>query len=131
AVRSFIAGDQGSGVASLVTLQLQGLVSADENGPVRCTNPPDLTRFKTVVDKKSTVSGVPFTITPPTTDANVYMDEFLRALDQKMSGIGIFGASPHHPPFVSLDNEPELWNSTHLEVQGHTAVTSDNYITKT
>jgi len=32
---------------------------------------------------------------------------------------------------VSLDNEPELWNSTHLEVQGHTAVTSDAYITKT
>ncbi len=131
AVRSFIAGDQGSGVASLVTLQLQGLVSADENGPVSVTNPPDLTRFKTVVDKKSTVSGVPFTITPPTTDANVYMDEFLRALDQKFSGMGIFGASPTHPTFVSLDNEPELWNSTHLEVQGHTAVTSDNYITKT
>jgi hypothetical protein len=30
-----------------------------------------------------------------------------------------------------LDNEPELWNSTHLEVQGHNPVTSDNYITKT
>jgi len=131
AVRSFIAGDQGSGVASLVTLQLQGLVSADENGPVGVANPPDLTRFKTVVDKKSTVSGVPFTITPPTTDANVYMDEFLQALDQKFSGMGIFGASPTHPTFVSLDNEPELWNSTHLEVQGHTAVTSDHYITKT
>jgi mannan endo-1,4-beta-mannosidase len=32
---------------------------------------------------------------------------------------------------VELDNEPELWNTTHLEVQGATAVTSDNYITKT
>jgi fibronectin type 3 domain-containing protein len=131
AVRTFIAGDQSKGVASLVTLQLEGLVSADESGPVSVASPPDLTRFKTVVDKKSTVSNVPFTITPPTTDANVYMDEFVWALDQKFFGMGIFGASPTHPTFISLDNEPELWNSTHLEVQGSTAVTSDSYITKT
>ena len=129
AVRGFIAQDQAGGLASLITVQLQGLVSADESGPVSTTNPPDLTRFKTVVDKKSTASATPFTITPPTSDANVYMDEFVWALDQKLPGI--FGANPTHPTFVSLDNEPELWNSTHLEIQGHTAVTSDNYITKT
>lgn len=131
AVRSFIAVDQANGLASLITLQLQGLVSADENGPVSVTSPPDLTRFKQVVDKKSTASAAPFTITPPPSDANVYMDEFLWALDQKFPGIGIFGSNPTHPTFVNLDNEPELWNSTHLEVQGSTPVTSDNYITKT
>ena len=125
AVGSFIAADQGQGLASLVTLQLQGLVSADENGPVSVTSPPDLTRFKTVVDKK----GSTFTAMPPTTDASVYMDEFVWALDQKLPGI--FGANPTHPTFLSLDNEPELWNSTHLEVQGHNPVTSDDYITKT
>jgi fibronectin type 3 domain-containing protein len=129
AVRGFIAQDQGAGIASLVTVQLQGLVSADENGPVSVANPPDLTRFKQVVDKKSTASAVPFTVTPVTSDANVYMDEFVWALDQKLPGI--FGASPAHPTFLSLDNEPELWNSTHLEVQGHNPVTSDNYIAKT
>ena len=129
AVRSFIAGDQASGTAGLVTFQLQGLVSADENGPVSVANPPDLTRFKRVVNKKSTLSSVPFTVTPDTTDAYVYMDEFLWALDQRLPGI--FGANPAHPTFVSLDNEPELWNSTHLEVQGRTPVTSDNYIAKT
>ena len=125
AVRSFIAADQGQGLASLVTVQLQGLVSADENGPVSVTSPPDLTRFKTVVDKK----GSTFTAMPPTTDANVYMDEFVWALDQKLPGI--FGANPTHPTFLSLDNEPELWNSTHLEVQGRNPITSDDYITKT
>src|SRR5467141_2843340 len=130
AVRSFIAGDQAKGVASLVTFQLQGLVSADENGPVSVTNPPDLTRFKYVVGKKSTVSGVPFTSTPDKADANVYMDDFLWALNQKLPG-SIFAAGAKLPTFVSLDNEPELWNSTHLEVQGHNAITSDNYITKT
>ena len=77
----------------------------------------------------ASASAAPFTITPPTTDANVYMDEFVWALNQKLPGI--FGASPTHPTFIDLDNEPELWNSTHLEVQGPNPVTSDNYITKT
>jgi hypothetical protein len=133
AVRGFIAGDQSSGMASLVTVQMQGLVSADENGPVSVANPPDLSRFRPVVDKKSTVSLAPFTATPPpaNTDNNVYMDEFVWALDQKFPGMGIFGPNATHPTFVSLDNEPELWNSTHLEVQGPNPIASDAYITKT
>ena len=136
AVRSFIAADQASGLASLFTVQLQGYVSADEAGPVDVTQPLATRlaqRFRPVVDKKSTASNAPFTTTPPpaSTDANVYMDEFVWALDQKFSGMGIFGASPTHATFVSLDNEPELWNSTHLEVQGPNPVTSDAYITKT
>jgi hypothetical protein len=131
AVRSFIAADQSLGMASVITVQLQGLVAGDESGPVSVANPPDMTRFKTAVDMKSTVSSVPFTITPPTTDAYVFMDEFLWTLDQKFTGHGIFGASPALPTFVSLDNEPELWNSTHLEVQGPNPVSSDNYIAKT
>ncbi|MES1190946.1 MAG: glycoside hydrolase family 44 protein [Steroidobacter sp.] len=129
--RDFIAKDHTAGIASLMTVQMQGLVSADANGPVSIANPPDMTRFKTVVEKKSTVTSTPFTVTPPTTDANVYMDEFLWALDQKFSGQGIFSAASSTPTFVSLDNEPELWNSTHLEVQGSTSVSSDTYISKT
>jgi hypothetical protein len=131
AIRSVIAADQALGMASVMTVQLQGLVAGDENGPVNINNPPDMTRFKTVVDMKSTVSGAPFTLNPPTTDAYVFMDEFLWAMDQKFTGLGIFGASPTLPTFVSLDNEPELWNSTHLEVQGPNPVSSDNYIAKT
>ena len=116
AVRGFIAQDQGASMASLITVQLQGLWPETKAAPSASASPPDLTRFKTVVDKKSTVSAVPFTITPPTTDANVYMDELVWALDQKLPGI--FGTNPAHPAFLSLDNEPELWNSTHLEIQG-------------
>src|SRR5262249_22879358 len=100
AVRGFIAQDQNNGLASLVTVQMQGLVSADESGPVSLSNPPDLSRFKTVVDKKSTVSATAFTVTPPTGDANVYMDEFVWALNQKLPGI--FGANPAHPTFINL-----------------------------
>jgi len=130
AVRSFVAGDQGAGLASLVTFQLQGYVSADESGAV--LRPfPNLTRFKQVIEKKSTKDTSPFTTTPPTTDAYVYMDEFAWALDQKFSGQGIFGGSPAHPTFISLDNEPDLWNSTHEEVQGSTNISSSNFIAKT
>jgi fibronectin type 3 domain-containing protein len=132
AVRSFIAGDQADGMASLVTFQMQGLVAGDENGPVSVANPPDLSRFKQVVFMKSTQSSAPFTLNPPTTDNYVYADEFIWALDQKFSGQSIFGTNPTtHPVFAQLDNEPELWNSTHLEVQGPNPVTSDNYISKT
>lgn len=129
AVRTFVAADQSLGMASVMTVQLQGLVSADESGPVSTSNPPDLSRFKQVVDKKSTITPAAFTETPSTSDANVYMDEFLWTMDQKIPGI--FGATAPLPTFVSLDNEPELWNSTHLEVQGHNPVSSDNYIAKT
>src|SRR5216684_1362603 len=137
AVRSFIAGDQGAGLASLVTFQLQGYVSADESGPV--LRPfPNLARFKQVIEKKSTKDAAPFTTAPPATDAYVYMDEFAWALDQKFPGQGIFGAAaglpgitPALPTFISLDNEPDLWNSTHEEVQGSTNISSSNYIAKT
>ena len=132
AVRSFIAGDQALGLASIITFQMQGLAAADESGPVSVANPPDLTRFKSVVDQKNTQSGVPFTVNPPKSDANVYMDEFIWAVDQKFSGQNIFGSDAStHPVFAQLDNEPELWNTTHLEVQGKNPVTSDSYVAKT
>jgi len=125
AVRMLIAADQQAGLASLVTLQLQGYVSKD-TALVKVQPPfPNLADFVPVVDKK----GSSFTLTPP--DTSAYMDEFAWALDQKFSGKNIFGASPAQPTFISLDNEPELWNSTHQEIQGSTMVTSDAYISKT
>ncbi len=64
AVRSFVAADQSLDMASVMTVQLQGLVSGDESGPVSITNPPDLTRFKQAIDKKSTITPAAFTETP-------------------------------------------------------------------
>jgi hypothetical protein len=132
AVRLLIARDQGNNMASLITIQMQGLVATSAHlGSL--PPPPNPANFRPTVDKKSTASAQPFTLTPPaaTTDNNVYMDEFAWALDQKFAGKNIFGASASVPTFVSLDNEPELWNSTHAEIQGTTRVTSDAYISKT
>jgi hypothetical protein len=127
-----IAKDRKRGMASMVTVQMLGLVAADVNGPVSVANPPDMSRFKKVVNEKRTVSNEPFTVRPPTSDNYVFMDEFIWALDRKFSGENIFGAKPStQPVFVSLDNEPELWNHTHLEIQGKTGITADSYIAKT
>jgi hypothetical protein len=60
------------------------------------------------------------------------MDEFIWALDRKYAGQNIFGAKPAtQHVFASLDNEPELWKTTHLEVQGKTGITTDSYIART
>lgn len=132
AVSTLIADDQKKDMASLVTVQMQGLVAGDVNGPVNVRNPPEMARFKKVVYAKKTASQEPFTTKPSFSDDSVYMDEFIWALDQKFKGQNIFGAKPSvQPVFVSLDNEPELWSHTHLEIQGKTGITADNYIAKT
>jgi hypothetical protein len=131
-VAELIADDRKKGMASLITFQLQGLVAGDTKGPVATTKPPDRKRFKKVVYEKKTASREPFTLKPSVTDDNVYMDEFIWALDRKFAGQNIFGKQPAtQPVFADLDNEPELWKSTHLEVQGPTGVSSDDYIAKT
>jgi len=131
-VSALIAADQKNGMASIVTVQMQGLVAGDVNGPVSVATPPDSKRFKKVVFEKKAVSSEPFTIKPALGDDFVYMDEFVWALDRKFAGQNIFGARPAaQPVFISLDNEPELWSHTHLETQGKTGITADDYIAKT
>lgn len=131
AVRTVIASDMAVGAASLITVQMQGWVAADETGVVSTVNSPESGRFKPLVFKKSTQTSEAFTATPSTADNAVYMDEFVWALDQQFSGQGIFSNSAIAATFIQLDNEPELWRTTHLEVQGDTPVASDAYIAKT
>src|SRR5260370_22731209 len=65
AVRSFIAADQSASLASLVTFQLQGYVSADEAGPV-ARPVPNLARVNQDIEKKRTKDATPVPINPPT-----------------------------------------------------------------
>jgi fibronectin type 3 domain-containing protein len=141
AVRTFIAADHSAGLASLVTFQMQGYVSVDTTN-IQVPMPfPNLTYFRPVVSKKSSASNAPFTLTPPaaSTDKNVYMDEFAWALDQKFLSQNVFSTGAAQPTFISLDNEPDLWYSTHEEIQGSTIVNGQkannlsaaSFITKT
>ncbi len=107
---------------SIVTLQMAGYVSADDDGYVDCnTEAAPSSRFKEVVFAK----GAPFCSppgSPVTTDAYVYMDEFVNFL---VSEYGYANQS-NGVKFYALDNEPALWyqddtsppitHATHWEV---------------
>lgn len=132
AVLALIKEDQKNNMASLVTVQMQGLVAGDESGPVDVANPPDKRRFKKVFYEKKMVTDEPFTNAPSASDDYVYMDEFIWSLDRWCADQNIFGTKPSKQPvFVSMDNEPELWKTTHLEVQGKTGISADSYIART
>jgi endoglucanase len=97
---------------SIVTVQMAGYVSNSVFGEVNLiTQTAPSTYFKSVVFAK----GAPFCSppgSPVTTDANVYMDEFVNFLVSKYG----HGGDPNGVKFYCMDNEPDLWSSTHAEV---------------
>lgn len=97
------------GNATLITLQMQGKVAADENGNVSAGQVA--TRFKDVAFAK----GSAFTDPPDTTDGKVYMDECLAFLKARYPDG--FTSATAEPVFLELDNEPDLWNSTFNLIQ--------------
>ncbi len=115
-------------MASVVTFQLQGLVAGDESGPVSLTNAPDLSRFSNVQFAK----GSAFTTSPNTVQPGpVYMDEYAYNIDRLFAAQNVFTASALNPVFAQLDNEPDLWNNTHQEVQTSTEITPAAFVAKT
>lgn len=94
---------------TLLTLQMLGYVSADQNGDVPETSAAPSDRWAEVINRK----GGEFAETPDLADGKVYMDEYLNYLTGKLgksdSDTGIKG--------YELDNEPALWSSTHSLVQ--------------
>ena len=97
----------------LVTMPTIGYVAADHlaGGDVNQTPNYLAVRFKQSVPRKD----APFTLTPDTTDAFVYQDEYINFLDQTYPGA--FAASDN-PIFISLDNEADLWHATHARLRG-------------
>ena len=97
---------------SIITLQMAGYVSADGSGTVNLTTETaPSARFKTAVFAKGSAFCSP-SGSPVTTDANVYMDEFVNFLVQKYG----YAGDANGVKFYCLDNEPDLWSSTHAEV---------------
>ena len=106
------------GAGMIVTLPIIGYVAADKNagGDVAGTaaNPAPnylATRFRQSLPRK----GSAFSTTPDTSDAFVYQDEYVHFLDDKYPGA--FGRAVN-PIWLSLDNEPDLWQHTHARLRG-------------
>jgi Glycoside hydrolase family 44 len=94
------------GAAALITIPIVDYVAADTSpgGDVRNSGADYLTtRFKQNMPTK----GSAFSQTPDTSDAYVYQDEFVNWVKTSYGSQQVI---------VSLDNEPDLWMSTHPEV---------------
>jgi mannan endo-1,4-beta-mannosidase len=92
----------------LVTLQMAGFVAKDKNGIVDSAQTAPSSRWAYVKFAKTS----PLSLIPDTSDDSVFMDEYVSSLVGKYgaanSGTGIRG--------YELDNEPDLWNSTHPRI---------------
>ncbi len=88
----------------LVTIPIQGWVAADENGVVETTAPNSKRFFPTAPRKADSLS-----LTPDLTDGRVFNDEFAHALATNWSGASSLR--------FSLDNEPDLWSTSHAEIE--------------
>lgn len=106
AVRPAIQQAQAAGAAALVTVPIVDYVAADKNGgcDVRNSGANYLqTRFRQNRPKK----GSAFSLTPNSSDGFVYQDEYVNWLKTTFPAANLI---------FSLDNEPDLWSSTHAEV---------------
>lgn len=101
-----------AGIPVLLTIPIAGYVSADRDppGPVQNSGADYLkTRFR--VDEPTGPN--PLTTTPNETLPDVYQDQYVYWLTKTV---------PDAQLMFSLDNEPDLWGSTHSEI--HPAATT-------
>lgn len=111
------------GAAFLATVPMLGWVSADKAGAVPLTIPVSERRASRFLVSKAR-KGAPPSSTPDRSDRVVYQDEFVAWLDRQFPGSR---TDPETPIFWSLDNEPDLWGSTHEEVRGN-RLRKDRYV---
>ena len=115
------ASDHNAGI--LITIPTAGYVSADKlgNGDVRYVNGgsvPDPTYLQTRFKQSLPSKGSAFSNPPNTSDGYVYQDEFVNWVKTTYP---YSQTDPNRPIFFSLDNEPDLWSSTHAEVHPNPA----------
>jgi len=106
AIKTTVDEATAAGDTAIVTIPIVDYVAADRNGgcDVRNSGANYLqTRFKQNLPTK----GAAFTTTPSTSDGYVYQDEFVNWLKT---------TEPNAHIIFQLDNEPDLWSSTHAEV---------------
>jgi hypothetical protein len=100
-----------AGASLIMTVPIAGWVSADETGP--CPAQPTLTQIAQRFVPLSAAKGAPFVYPPSTTDGHVYADEFVAWLESQFPTAQ---TDPQRRIFYMLDNEPDLWASTHSEI---------------
>lgn len=119
--RKFHQDNLNAGIISIITVPLLGYVAADDAGTIPGTPYADPTRWKELAWSKNGN----FLIVPDSTDDYVYIDESVNFLKQSFGSAN----SADGVKYISLGNEPALWENTHELVQG-TDLNVSNYMAK-
>jgi acetyl esterase/lipase len=108
--RAFLTPAFARGKTAIVTIPMAGYVSSDKKGDGDVNQTPDYLskRFVKSLPKKN----APFTDPPDTHDNAVYQDEFVWWLNKQFPKEKRNGGQL----FYDLDNEPDLWASTHARI---------------
>ncbi len=96
----------------IMTVPMAGWVSADESGPVD-SNPASTSVIQQHFFPMLPQKGSAFAYPPDTSDGKVYADEFVAWLESQFPNAQTDQA---RRIFYMLDNEPDLWSSTHREI---------------
>jgi hypothetical protein len=114
AVRRRVVNAMIKGAGIIVTVPMIGHVARDADGTNVGTDPGTLrSRLAARFVASRPVKGGPFAATPDRDDDYVAQDEFVWWLTRKFPGAT---SSATTPIFFCLDNEPDLWGSTHEEL---------------
>jgi hypothetical protein len=106
-ITNYVDAARAARAYSLVTLPMAGYVAADAKGTVAESEVAPSARWKEAVARK----GSAFVSAPDLNDGKVYTDELVSLLVTRYGTAqngGILG--------YSLDNEPDLWSSTHPRI---------------
>lgn len=106
-VSDFIKSAAANGSVTILTVPAAGYVSADKGPGGDVNETPDYInkRFHRSLASKP---GGKYLLSPDTSDKAVYQDEFVNWVERTRY--------PKHAVWYSVDNEPDLWQSTHERI---------------
>ena len=119
AYRKFHQDNIDAGVESIITVPIMGWAAADKDG-ANSTTPPS-SRWLYVQPQKTGS----FSLTPDLTDDSIFVDESIHWLVNEFGNASTLTGVK----YISLDNEPGLWNNTHPHSFPNTISLSD-YVNK-
>lgn len=130
----FVNSNKSVGAESLLTIPMIGWVAKDGNSSTASTGAPanggpavspgssiaklcDGSTYDPTANRNTTSlpsfakKNAPFSLTPDTTDGKVYQDEWVNSLKTTLGPANSGGVK-----FYAMDNEMDLWESTHVDV---------------
>ncbi len=126
AVRPYVAAAHAAGASMIVTVPMAGYVSADKGPSGDVNQTPDYLNVRFLESRAAKRRG--FSYPPDTGDRVVYQDEFVAWLE---SAFPDARRDPSRTLFYSLDNEPDLWASTHPRIRPTGKVTYAELVQRT